>query len=101
MRRCNIPPPSCKHRYSTPCCKDCKEAGCETRCQNDPARCHCWADRPPSQRKERPARLDREAILRLYGLGLLQKEIAERLGCSRSSVSAVLHEMGGTNRAES
>lgn len=90
MRRCNIPPASCVHRYTTPCCKDCHETACETRRQNDPARCKCWTDRAPAKPKDRATRLDAAEIIRLHDAGLLQREIAERLGCSRSGVSAVL-----------
>lgn len=38
--------------------------------------------------------MDREEIVRLYKSGLLQYQIASRLKCSTSGVSAVLKEMG-------
>lgn len=99
MRRCNIPPPSCRHRYSTPCCRDCREADCESRCLNDPARCYCWSDKPPRQKRER--RVDTLQISWLYSQGLTQAQIAQWLGCSRQTVGAVLRELGVGKRGKS
>lgn len=101
MRRCTIPPASCRHQYTTPCCRDCRDIECKSRCQNDPARCHCWEDQPSAKRRGRLTKLDRVEISRLYDQGLLQRDIAERLGCSKSAVSAVLREKGGGKRARS
>jgi len=94
VRRCNIPPTGCRHKYAAPCCADCAEDGCAARCQNHPDRCRCWRDGPPLRPRERTGKLDRAAILRLREAGLLQREIAERLGCSPSGVSAVLRQAG-------
>lgn len=98
MRRCNIPPSSCRRRHSAPCCRDCREKGCSARCQNDPARCNCWADKPPRQKRER--KVDSLQVAWLYGQGLTQAEVAERLGCSKNTVGAILREMGGGRRGQ-
>lgn len=96
MRRCCITPPSCRHQHASPCCKDCAEADCETRCRNDPDRCHCWTNKPPrqtAQGKPKP-KVDREKIFRLHQQGLTQRDIAERIGCCRATVNNALHEKG-------
>ena len=93
MRRCVIQPSSCRHKYAAPCCRECPETDCLSRCENTPERCRCWRDGPPTQPKERKTKLDRAEIVRLHKQGLLQREIAERLGCSTSGVSAVLREL--------
>lgn len=94
MRRCNIAPTTCRHGCAAPCCKDCREADCESRCLNDPSRCGCWADKPP--RRKMPDwhrdKFDRDQIYRLHQQGLSQKKIAERMGCSTSTVSSALRE---------
>ena len=94
MRRCNIPPSTCRHRYSSPCCKDCQEAYCENRCQNNPERCMCWADKPP--RKKREHKVDSLRVAWYYTQGMNQEEIARRMGCHRHTVGTILHEMGVT-----
>ncbi len=92
MKRCNIPPPSCRHSHAAPCCKDCQEADCPTRCMNDPERCRCWSDKPPRKRRER--KVDSLQVAWLYSQGLTQVQIAEQLGCDRKTVGAILHEIG-------
>ena len=98
MKWCKIAPGKCK-RPGGPCCKNCVDKTCRVRCLNDPRWCGCfWEDKPLPRNKPR---LDREEIARLYEAGLLQREIASRLGCSTSGVSAVLKEIGGACRDKS
>lgn len=92
MRRCNIQPSVCRHSRAAPCCKDCSEADCSSRCQNTPERCNCWEDKPPHKKRER--KVDSLQVAWLYGQGLSQVKIAEWLGCDRKTVIAILHEMG-------
>lgn len=99
MRKCNISPTSCRRRPETPCCKDCREAYCESRCKNDPERCKCWADKPPYKKRER--KVGSLQVAWLYGQGMTQLEIARRLGCNRKTVGAILHEMGVGKRGNS
>lgn len=108
MRWCKIAlgPGACK-QPGGPCCKDCADKTCQARCWNDPKRCACWSDEPcrgvrplPKKRGVKPS-LDREEIVRLYKSGLLQYQIALRLGCSTSGVSKVLREMGVTGHGKS
>lgn len=103
MRRCEIAPTSCRHRDSTPCCKDCRETGCKVRCQNDPAKCHCCADKPPRQKipNAKRLRIDREKIYSLYQQGASQRKIAERMGCCLATVNNALREMGVTRYGKS
>ena len=93
MRRYKIPS-GCKlpHR---PCCADCKDRACEVRCLNSPERCGCyWEEPEPSPKRARRSKIDRKELLRLHKLGLLQRDIAARMGCSVAMVSATLREMG-------
>ncbi len=99
MRRCNIPPSTCRHPHTTPCCKDCGDKTCKVRCQNDPELCCCWTDRPPRQKRER--KFDGTQMLRLHAQGLSQTQIAQFLGCSRNTVGSALREMGVTRIGES
>lgn len=92
MRRCNISPPSCRHRFTAPCCKDCQETGCPNRCLNDPGICGCWRDGPPCQKRER--KVNSLQAVWLHEQGLTQSEIAKQLGCSRNTVGTILREMG-------
>lgn len=94
MRRCKIPA-GCKLPHH-PCCADCKDKACKARCWNSPNRCGCWENAPGSKGpiRERKSKLDTEELLRLHKQGLLQREIALRLGCSSSTVSAALRKMG-------
>lgn len=92
MRRCKIPPTSCCHRHSAPCCKDCREKGCAARCQNDPRRCGCWEDKPP--KRERKRKVSPLQVVGLYSAGRTQAEIAAQLGCCRNTVAAILREAG-------
>ena len=97
MRRCDIPPGTCRHSWTTPCCKDCGDTACGSRCQNTPERCGCWSDKPPKQERER--KVDPLQVVRLYGSGLTQAEIAGRLECNRKTVGKILHERGMTRHA--
>lgn len=99
MRRCKISPHSCRHRRTTPCCKDCQEPDCENRCRNDPARCGCWEDKPPRQKRER--KFDPLLVAWLRGQGLSQAQIAQWLGCNRKTVARILHEMEASRHDES
>lgn len=97
MRQCKIA--SCCKLSHHPCCKDCKEHTCTNRCLNSPKRCGCWWESaPPHEASPNPrkgkSKIDRQELLRLHDLGLLQREIAERVGCSASMVSATLRKMG-------
>lgn len=96
MRRCKIPPASCRHKRSTPCCKDCHEADCKTRCQNDPAWCGCWEDKPPRKKRagQNKTKIDQDKIFRLHQQGLSQRQIAGRMGCCLTTVNNALREMG-------
>ena len=108
MKRCKIAPgPGACKQPGGPCCKDCASKPCQSRCLNDPKWCGCWSDEPcrghwppPKKRGSKP-KLDRDKIVRLYKSGLLQREVASRLGCSVSGVSAVLKEMGVVCRGKS
>lgn len=100
MKRCKIAPPSCK-QPGQPCCKSCSDKLCGARCLNDPKWCFCWDEGPLPRNRERRTKLDRAEIFRLHNQGLLQREIAERLGCSQSGVSAVLLEREEDSHAES
>ena len=98
MKWCKIAPGKCK-RPGGPCCKDCANKACQVRCLNDPKWCGCfWEDKPLPRNKPR---LDRDEIVRLYKSGLPQRVVASQLGCSKSSVSAVLKEMGVVCRGKS
>ena len=92
MKTCKIAPSSCRHRYTTPCCKDCQEADCPVRCQNDPGICGCWADRPPRRKQKR--KVDSLQAVWLHEQGLTQAEIAGQLGCCKNTVGTILREMG-------
>lgn len=92
MRRCKIA--SCCKLAHHPCCADCKDKTCTVRCWNSPECCGCWEDSSPVSKRSRKSKIDRQELLRLHGQGLLQREIAQRVGCSASSVSAALRKMG-------
>lgn len=78
-----------------PCCVDCKVKSCEARCLNSPELCGCWEESaPPRKAKPRKSKIDSQELLRLHKQGLLQREIAKRLGCSAGSVSTALRSMG-------
>lgn len=100
MRRCKIPA-GCK-LSSHPCCADCGVRTCEARCWNSPNRCGCWEDSSASQSKAtqlgRPAKIDPQKVLALYRQGLLQYQIAQRLGCNPNTVSRILRKLGVTGR---
>ena len=100
MRRCKIAPSSCKQPDKL-CCKGCPDKLCKSRCLNDPKWGGCWDEAPPPRKREPRDRLDREAIFRLHSQGLLQREIAAWLGCSKSGVSAVLQGQKGDRYAGS
>lgn len=96
MRHCKIAPPSCT-RPGAPCCADCKDKACPSRCLNNPGHCGCWEGAPPvrlSGGKKRTSQLRTDKMLELHKQGLLQREIAQRMGCSVSTVSAALRKMG-------
>ena len=97
MKRCKIAPPSCS-RPGTPCCEGCPDEACAARCRNSPELCGCWEEtrpvRPPSGGKGRKSRLNPAEVLELHDQGLLQREIAQQLGCSISAVSRILSKVG-------
>ena len=99
MRQCKTAPPGCT-RLGKPCCEDCTDKTCQARCLNAPQRCGCWEDVPDpvTGKCGRRPEVDREEIVRLYKEGLLQYQIALRLKCGTSTVSAVLRSMGVTRR---
>lgn len=104
MKQCKIAPgPDTCKQSGKPCCKDCTDKTCQARCWNDPKRCCCWEETPeqPPRKRGRGPELDRDEIVRLYKTGLLQYQIALRLGYSTSGVSKVLREMGVTVRGKS
>ncbi len=90
MRRCKTAPPSCR-QAGTPCCKDCADKACKTRCQNSPDRCGCWENSPAPQHRKH--RVDAARVACLSDKGLTQKQIAQRLGCSQQAVSLILSKM--------
>lgn len=91
MRRCKIA--ACCPLAHHPCCADCKDKTCQTRCWNSPERCKCWEEWTPI-RAPRKSKVDVELLLALHDQGLLQRDIADRLGCSTSTVSSVLRKQG-------
>ena len=91
MKRCKIAV-GCK-RADKPCCVDCPDKTCQSRCQNSPSRCNCCEEGPPPRQRER--KVDSLQVAYLYGqAGLTQAEIARWLGCSRSTVCNILRELG-------
>lgn len=89
MRRCKIPPTSCR-RPDKPCCADCPDKTCAARCENKPELCGCWTEAEPCGT---PKRFSWNEMARLRGLGLTQKEIAWRLGCAPQTVSVALRKL--------
>ena len=87
MRRCKIPT-GCK-RLDTPCCVDCKDKTCSSRCQNLPQWCNCWEEAPPPRRGAH-RRLDWDKVRQLREAGLSQAQIADRLNVHRSTVIRIL-----------
>ena len=96
MRRCKIAPPGCK-APGKPCCADCGDKTCQSRCWNTPQRCGCWEEGPPPRsrgaRRGPPRQVDALKVAWLYSRGLSKAEIARRLGCHRNSVVRILREM--------
>lgn len=96
MRRCKIPT-GCKLPHH-PCCADCKDKTCTARCWNSPERCGCWEDSATvylkAVRPGRPAKVDPQEVLPLHRQGLLQFQIAMRLGCAPATVSRILKKLG-------
>lgn len=96
MRRCKIPT-GCK-LPARPCCADCGDKTCTARCWNSPERCGCWTEFSSSPaedaRRGGKSKLDAQKLLSLHEQGLSQREIAQRLGCGKSSVSATLRKLG-------
>ena len=91
MRRCKIAV-GCKNP-DKPCCVDCSDKTCQARCQNSPSRCKCWEEGPPPKHPER--KVSSFKVAYLYGqVELSQAEIAQQLGCARSTVCNILLEMG-------
>ena len=90
MRRCKIPT-GCK-RLDTPCCVDCKDKTCSSRCQNLPQWCNCWEEAPPPRRGS-PSKLDGKTVRQLHEAGLSQAQIANRLNVHRHTVSRVLRRL--------
>lgn len=84
----------CAVDKSRRCCAECLEPACDARCKNDPSRCRVWE----YEKAEDPSRgwnrtLDWDEIWRLRKMGLQNQQIAERLGCSDSTVSNILAKM--------
>lgn len=98
MRRCKIPT-GCKLPHH-PCCADCGDKTCTARCWNSPNRCGCWENSsvPQSETTKpgRPTKIDAQEVLALYHQGLLQYQIAMRLGCNPNTVSRILRKLGVT-----
>lgn len=98
MRRCKIPT-GCK-LSAHPCCADCGDQTCEARCWNRPNRCGCWEDlsapQPETAQPGRPTKIDAQEVLAMYQQGLLQYQIAMRLGCNPNTVSRILRKLGVT-----
>lgn len=83
----------CKRTEKYTCCADCTATDCEERCKNTPEKCGvCGVE----QKRSRPGRrkYDQVQILKLYRSGLSKVEVAERMGCAKSTVTAALKEAG-------
>ena len=98
MRICKISVPSCK-RAGTPCCADCPEKDCLSRCLNHPKRCGCWAENTPEKLHMGRA-YDWNQMALLYEQGLTLAQIAARLKCKPHTVGNALKKMGVTKRGQ-
>lgn len=92
MLKCKIY--HCATRDSWSCCAECDEEGCPNRCLNHPDRCKCVSDGRPTPKKHHPHKHDHVQILTLAKSGYTNTEIMEKLGCSRSTVTATLRRAG-------
>lgn len=92
MRICKIAV-GCR-QLSHPCCADCGDKTCQARCLNSPSRCGCCDNGLP--KRTRRSKIDDEQLLALSHKGLLQRDIANILGCSAANVSARLRRLGVT-----
>ena len=90
----------CGRVYGDPCCTYCDlQADCPDRCQNRPDRCKCWEDLPDGQRRAKPHTLyDSRQIVALYHEGRSYDQIAEEVGCGRSTVTLILRKAGELSR---
>ncbi len=91
MRRCKIPT-GCK-LPSRPCCADCGDKTCAARCQNRPERCGCWTDEAKNPHRGGRRKVDPQELLNLHKQQLSQREIAQRMGCGKSTVNAALRKL--------
>lgn len=90
----------CRVMGDSICCAHCENRGkCLNRCENHPDRCGCWQDTEKPRRKAKPHhRFDPEEIVTLYQQGQDCDQIAEKLGCARSTVILTLRKAGVLTR---
>lgn len=90
----------CRTVYGDPCCTYCElQEGCPDRCRNHPDRCKVWRNEPGGQRRAKPyTRYDSRQIVELYHEGLSYDQIAEEVGCGRSTVTLILRKAGELSR---
>ena len=75
------------------------QADCPDRCKNAPDRCKCWKSLPGGQRRAKPHTLyDSRQIVALYHEGRTYDQIAEEVGCGRSTVTLILRKAGELSR---
>lgn len=90
MLKCKIY--RCSSMASWICCAECDKIPCPNRCLNHPDRCKCVNDGHRTPKKAHPHKHDHGQILTLTKSGYTNKEIMERLGCSKSTVTAALRQ---------
>lgn len=84
---------SCRRKPGSPCCAECGEV-CSERCLNHPSRCKvCDREGRSTKAFGRPRIHNWDEILQLRREGLSYAAIAERMGCSVSTVVRAVAEM--------
>ena len=91
---------SCSRVSGSPCRAYCdRREDCPDRCENHPDRCKCWRDLPADRRRAKPRTLyDSRRIVALYHEGRSYDQIAEEVGCARSTVTLILRKAGALSR---
>ena len=88
MRSCKIY--RCATMDQRMCCHDCAGQNCENRCLNHPDRCRCVSVGSVNKSNTNPPKYDRAQILALAKSGYTNKEIMDKMGCSKSTVVSAL-----------